>query len=149
METIRNMYEHLHWSNTRILETLQNMESENEQINRLFSHILLAEQVWLTRLKGSDSSNLPIWADVSLESCVELANQNNQNYKNFLSRLIDPALEQIVSYRNSKGVEFNNSIRDILTHVALHGQYHRGQINQLLRANDIEPVILDYIIFRR
>jgi len=149
METIRNMYEHLHWSNTRILETLQNMESENEQINRLFSHILLAEQVWLTRLKGSDSSNLPIWADVSLESCAELANQNNQNYKNFLSRLIDPALEQIVSYRNSKGIEFNNSVRDILTHVALHGQYHRGQINQLLRANDIEPVILDYIIFRR
>ena len=149
METIRNMFEHLQWSTQRILETLQNMERKNEQINRLFSHILLAEQVWFTRLKGSDSSNLPIWADVSIESCVELANRNNQNFKEFLSSLIDPALEQIVSYRNSKGVEFNNSVRDILTHVALHGQYHRGQINQLLRANETDPVILDYIIFKR
>ncbi|WP_026567572.1 DinB family protein [Bacillus sp. UNC41MFS5] len=149
METIRNMFEHLQWSNQRILETLQNMERKNEQINRLFSHILLAEQVWFTRLNGSDSSNLPIWADVSIESCVELANRNNQNFKEFLSGLTNPALEQIVSYRNSKGIEFKNSVRDILTHVALHGQYHRGQINQLLRANDTEPVILDYIIFRR
>ncbi|MEH7085782.1 DinB family protein [Neobacillus drentensis] len=149
METIRNMFEHLHWSNQRILETLQNTESENEQINRLFSHILLAEQVWLTRLKGSDSSNLPIWAEVSLKACAEMANRNNQYFKKFLSSLTDPALEQIVTYRNSKGIEFNNSVRDILTHVALHGQYHRGQINQLLRANGSEPVILDYIIFKR
>ncbi|PFP30569.1 damage-inducible protein DinB [Bacillus sp. AFS073361] len=149
MKTIRNMFEHLHWSNQRILETLQNMKGENEQINRLFAHILLAEQVWLTRLTGSDSSNLPIWADVSIESCVELANRNNQNFKEFLSGLTDSGLEQIVSYRNSKGIEFKNSVRDILTHVALHGQYHRGQINQLLRANDTEPVILDYIVFRR
>ncbi|WP_144548290.1 DinB family protein [Bacillus sp. X1(2014)] len=149
METIRNMFEHLHWSNQRILETLQKMEGENEQINRLFSHILLTEQVWLTRLKGSDSSNLPIWAEVSLEACAVMANRNNQNFKEFLSSITDPALEQIVSYRNSQGIEFKNSVRDILTHVALHGQYHRGQINQLLRANDTEPVILDYIIYRR
>lgn len=149
METIRNMYEHLLWSNQRILETLQNMDKKNEQVINLFSHILLAEQVWLTRLKGLDSSNLPIWAEVSLESCAELANRNNQNFKKFLSGLTNPAIEQIVSYRNSKGIEFKNSVRDILTHVALHGQYHRGQINQLLRANDTEPVILDYITFRR
>ncbi|MCM3115500.1 DinB family protein [Neobacillus sp. MER 74] len=149
MKTIRNMFEHLHWSNQRILETLQNMKGENEQINRLFAHILLAEQVWLTRLTGSNSSNLPIWADVSIESCVELANRNNQNFKEFLLGLTDSGLEQIVSYRNSKGIEFKNSVRDILTHVALHGQYHRGQINQLLRANNTEPVILDYIVFRR
>ncbi len=149
METIRNMFEHLNWANQRILEILKNMEGKNEQVNNLFSHILLAEHVWFTRLKGSDSSKLPIWAEVSLEACAELVNQNNQNFKEFLSGLSNPTLEQIVSYRNSKGQEFNNSVRDILTHVALHGQYHRGQINLLLRANEIEPVSVDFITFRR
>ncbi|MBV7505386.1 damage-inducible protein DinB [Bacillus sp. sid0103] len=149
METIRNMYEHLNWSNQRILETLENMEGENKQVTNLFSHILLAEQVWFTRLIGSDSSNLPIWAEVHLETCSELANRNNQNFKGFLTGLTNPALEKIVSYRNSKGIEFNNSVRDILTHVALHGQYHRGQINLLLRANDTEPVNVDFITFKR
>jgi uncharacterized damage-inducible protein DinB len=149
VETIRNMFEHLNWANQRILETLQKNEGENKQVNNLFSHILLTEHMWFTRLIGSDSSKIPIWAEVSLGASTEMVNQNNLNFKEFLSGLSIPALDQIVSYRNSKGNEFNNSVRDILTHVALHGQYHRGQINLLLRANEIEPVNVDFITFRR
>jgi uncharacterized damage-inducible protein DinB len=149
VKTIQNMFEHLHWANQRILETLKSIEGENKQAIILFSHILLAEQVWFTRLKGLDSSKLPIWAEVSLETCVKLANQNNQNFKEYLTGLSSSDLEQTVSYRNSKGIEFKNSVRDILTHAALHGQYHRGQINQLLRINDFEPVNVDFITFRR
>lgn len=149
MGTIKNMFEHLHWANQRILETLKNIEGENKQVNNLFSHILLAEHVWFTRLKEIDSSKLPIWAEVSLEVCAELVNQNNQNFNELLSSLSKSALSQIVSYRNSTGKEFNNSVREILTHVGLHGQYHRGQINLLLRSNEIEPVNVDFITFRR
>jgi uncharacterized damage-inducible protein DinB len=149
MDTIKNMFEHLHWANQRILETLKNIEGENKQVNNLFSHILLAEHVWFTRLKGIDSSKLSIWAEVSLEVCAELVNRNNQNFNELLSSLSNSALNQIVSYRNSAGKEFNNTVRDILTHVGLHGQYHRGQINLLLRANEIEPVNVDFITFRR
>jgi uncharacterized damage-inducible protein DinB len=148
METIQSMFQHLHWANLRILETLQNGE-ENKQAHNLFSHILHAENVWITRLKGADSSHLPIWSEVSLESCAEMVNQNNQNYGEFLSRLSNNDPDQLVYYKNSKGTEFHNSIRDILTHVALHGQYHRGQINQLLRAADKEPISVDYIMFKR
>jgi uncharacterized damage-inducible protein DinB len=149
VETIQKMYEHLHWANQQILGTLQNMEDENNRAMNLFSHILFAEQVWFTRLKGSDSSQLPIWADVSLEVCAVMVKQNDHNFNGYLSGLANSTLEQIVFYRNSKGKEFKNSIRDILTHVALHGQYHRGQINQLLRASEIEPVNVDFITFRR
>lgn len=105
--------------------------------------------MWFTRLNGSDSSKLPIWEEVSLVACAELVSKNNQTFKEFLSSLSTPSLERIVSYRNSKGKEFKNSVRDILTHVALRGQYHRGQINLLLSANEIEPVNVDFITFRR
>jgi uncharacterized damage-inducible protein DinB len=148
LETIRFMFKHLHWANQRILETLQNGDVNN-QANSLYSHILHAENVWFTRLKGTDSSHLPIWAEVSLESCVEMVNQNHHNYDEFLSTLSNKDLDRSVSYKNSKGTEFHNTIREILTHVALHGQYHRGQINQLLRAADLEPINVDYITFRR
>jgi uncharacterized damage-inducible protein DinB len=148
LETITSIFKHLHWANQRILETLQNDEENNQAVN-LFSHILHAENVWFTRLKGADSSHLPIWAEVSLESCVEMVHENNQNYTAFLSNLTNLNLNQLVFYKNSKGTEFHNSFRDILTHVALHGQYHRGQINQLLRATDLKPISVDYITFRR
>jgi uncharacterized damage-inducible protein DinB len=149
LETIQSMFKHVHWGNQRILETLQNGPVENKQVKNLFSHILHAENVWFTRLMGADSSHLPIWAEVSLESCVEMVNQNNHNYAEFLSNLSKTDLDQAVSYKNSKGTVFQNTIREILTHVALHGQYHRGQINQLLRIADLEPINVDFITFKR
>ncbi|MCM3691441.1 DinB family protein [Neobacillus niacini] len=143
------MFKHLHWANQRILETLQNAAQENKQANKLFSHILHAENVWFTRLKGIDSSQLPIWEEDSLDKCVEMVKQNNHNFTGLLSNLSADKLEQQVFYKNSKGTEFHNTIREILTHVALHGQYHRGQINQLLRIADLEPINVDFITFKR
>jgi uncharacterized damage-inducible protein DinB len=149
LETIQSMFKHVHWANQRILETLQTGAGENKQANNLFSHLLHAEIVWFTRLIGADSSHLPIWADVSLESCVEMVNLNYHNYAKLLSTLSNTDLNRVVTYKNSKGTEFHNTIREILTHVALHGQYHRGQINQLLRITGLEPINVDFITFKR
>ncbi|KOO49095.1 DinB family protein [Viridibacillus arvi] len=149
MKTIQKMYEHLNWANQRILETLQSIGDENQDVFRLFSHILLAEKVWITRLQGLDSSRLPIWSDVDIEVCTELVIQNEESLTTFLTNLANTDLDKLISYTNSKGKEFKNSVRDVLTHIALHGQYHRGQINSRLRAEGIEPVNIDFITFVR
>jgi uncharacterized damage-inducible protein DinB len=143
------MYEHLNWANQHILETLQSVEDENQGVIRLFSHILLAEKVWITRLQGLDSSRLPIWSEVDIEVCANLVMQNKESFTTFFTNLSNTDLDKLISYTNSKGKEFKNSVRDILTHVALHGQYHRGQINSRLRADDFEPVNIDFITFVR
>ncbi|RUL50468.1 DinB family protein [Lysinibacillus antri] len=144
MKTIQKMYDHLHWANQRILEALES--SKDEEVIRLFSHILFAEKVWLTRLQGVDSSHLPIWSDIGLEGCAELVKQNEEGLTTFLK---EANLDKIICYKNSKGTQFENSVRDVLTHVALHGQYHRGQINSRLRASGSEPVNVDFITFVR
>ena len=143
------MYEHLNWANQRILETLQDIEEENHEIIRLFSHILLAENVWITRLQGLDSSRLPIWLEMDMEACTELIRRNEKSFTTFLTNLAAADLDKLITYTNSKGTEFENSVRDILTHIALHGQYHRGQINSRLRLDGIEPVNIDFITFVR
>ena len=143
------MYDHLNWANQRILETLQSIEDENQEVNRLFSHILFGERIWITRLQGLDSSRLPIWLDVDIEACAELVMKNEESFTTFLTNLVNADLDKLIFYTNSKGTEFKNSVRDILTHVALHGQYHRGQINSRLRADGIEPVNIDFITFLR
>jgi uncharacterized damage-inducible protein DinB len=143
------MVEHLNWANQRILETLQHVETDNQQVKNLFSHILYAEHVWVTRLKGMDSSQLPIWSEGDLALCAKLIKQNEENYKTLFTEIEETDLDHLISYTNSKGQEFKTSMRDILTHVALHGQYHRGQINTRLRADGIEPVNTDFITFVR
>jgi len=54
-----------------------------------------------------------------------------------------------VTYTNSAKREFSTALGDILVHVALHGQYHRGKVNLLLRENGLEPVPADFIAFVR
>ena len=143
------MYEHLNWANQCILKTLQSIEDENQEVNRLFSHILFAEKVWITRLRGLDSSRLPIWLEVDMKVCAKLVMQNEESLTAILTNLANSDLDKLIFYTNSKGTEFKNSVRDILTHIALHGQYHRGQINSRLRADGIEPVNIDFITFLR
>ncbi|MDQ0092001.1 putative damage-inducible protein DinB [Paenibacillus anaericanus] len=146
MQTIQKMFEHLHWANQRMLETLQNVETQYQQV-RLFSHILNAEQVWATRLRGMDSSQLPIWSDSDMAYCAQLSKQNEESFAAVFAELTPSDLDNLITYTNSKGEEITLYIRDILIHVALHGQYHRGQINSRLRADGIEPVVTDYHIF--
>ncbi|MCM3727321.1 damage-inducible protein DinB [Neobacillus cucumis] len=146
METIIKMYQHLDWANLRILETLKTMGDHNSEAKRLFSHILLAEEVWLLRIKGLDSNPQEIWTELSLEKCSNLLAKNKQGFSELLGGLSET---DIIVYKNSTGKKFSTAVQDILTHVALHGQYHRGQINRLLREEGFEPVNLDYITFVR
>ena len=146
METVRGMYEHLIWANKRMLHHLEYLGVE--EIN-LFSHVLFAEKVWFTRLKGNSSSHLPIWKNVTVEDCKELLKQNEAEINAFFTSLTNSGLQKKVVYQNSQGDEFQESVRDILTQVALHGQYHRGQMNQKLRLNGLEPVNVDFIMFSR
>ena len=141
------MYDHVNWANQRILETLQSIEGGNQEVNRLFSHILFGERIWFARLQGMDSSQLPVWLDVDIEICAELVMRNEVSFKEYLTDLVEADIDKLIFYTNSKGTEFKESARDILTHVALHGQYHRGQINSKLRATGFEPVNVDFIKF--
>jgi len=149
MKTIKKMFEHLHWANLRILETLKTSGNQDHQAKQLFSHILIAEEVWLNRMKGLPSGPQALWTELSIEECSKLAEANYKNFTEFLTGLSDEKSEDIISYKNSTGKEFSTSIADILTHVALHGQYHRGQINRRLRQKKLEPINIDYITYVR
>jgi len=149
MQTLKQMYAHLHWANQQIFETLQKHENVPPQVLDLFSHILFSEKIWITRLQGGDTSQMPIWSPVSLDVCIALVKQNKESFTSILQSLTQERYNQTLSYTNSKGITFTNSVQEILTHVALHGQYHRGQINTRLRMEGLEPMNTDFITFVR
>lgn len=149
MKVIEKMLEHMDWANKQVLHYLMKNDVTEPEILKIFAHILLAEKVWITRLQRKDSNQLAIWSDLDLSSCSSLLEENKRSYRYFLSFFSDSDLDQNISYKNSKGEKYNSSIREILTHVALHGQYHRGQINKMLRQYQLEPLSLDYIFYSR
>ncbi len=149
MQTIRRMMDHLYWANKELLKGLRELPNERGEIGRLFRHILIAELVWATRLEGGSSAHLTLWEESDIASLEQLARDNEQRYKRYIDGLAESDLDCTFEYANQSGVKFRSSIRDILIHVALHDQYHRGQINAALRRQAGSPVALDYILFSR
>ena len=54
---------------------------------------------------------------------------------------------KVVTYHNTAGEAFQNSISEILQQVVNHGTYHRGNITTMLRHLGHKGLITDYIAF--
>ncbi|MBB6637467.1 DinB family protein [Cohnella thailandensis] len=150
MQTIRRMMEHLYWADRRIMEALDENGTKDKDILKLVRHVAVAEQVWLSRLEGKGSSQYALWEEEDdVGTLKTMFEENERRYRNYIDRLEENRLDDIVEYANQSGVPFRTSVRDILSQVLLHGQYHRGQINRALRQDSAEPVQVDFITFAR
>jgi uncharacterized damage-inducible protein DinB len=90
-----------------------------------------------------------VWPEFSVAKSRDLAARHADLFERLLVDNDDAALARLVDYRNSAGRAFKNSVGDIVTHVAMHGSHHRGQIARLLRQAGQEPPYTDYIQFAR
>ncbi len=137
---------HSSWADDLILRALRDAPVSDPEVLRLFNHVIAAEHLWLSRIRGS-AARVAVWPALSLDDLAALARENADGFRELLGDA--GGLNRIVRYRNSAGREFDNTVRDILVHVALHGHYHRGQIATRMRAAGRTPLYTDYIGWAR
>ncbi len=137
------------WANDLLIHSLRSQEINDESVLKLLSHIVHSESVWMMRLKGEDYSNKNFWKVLSLTECNRLSQENSKRYSDYLKEKSDNDLERLITYKNSEGIEYSNSIEDILFHIFYHSGYHRGQIAKEVRNLGKEPVYTDYIEYIR
>ena len=113
----------------------------------LFAHIAATEHLWYSRIRGAPTE-LAVWPDITVEESRAIAERHAKLFEEIVAGGGD-VLDGLVSYRNSAGRDFRNSVRDIVIHVTMHGSYHRGQIARLVRASGGGPPYTDYIQYRR
>lgn len=145
---LHRLFDHLFWADQRVVDRLREARVPVDPALRLLAHLLAAEQVWLARLQKRGDA-LEIWPGLPLERCASLAAENRFAYARYLRGLSPHDLPRVVAYHNSQGAAQHTPVLDILTHVAMHGSYHRGQIAMSLRAAGGEPVNTDYITWVR
>ena len=71
--------------------------------------------------KGSKNELIETWKEISA------------GYQKFIAAMSEDQFQQILNYKNSKGIEFNQPIYQLLAHVFNHATYHRGQVVTMLR----------------
>jgi uncharacterized damage-inducible protein DinB len=144
----RKLYQHVSWADARVLQSLRAAHAVLKKDLDLYSHILGCEHVWLSRIKGT-TAQVAVWPSLTLDEAERLASQNIAAFNEVISELTEEGRETPVTYRNSAGEQFTSTLEDILTHVSLHGAYHRGQIAASIRAAGDVPSPTDYIAFAR
>lgn len=144
-----HLYKYNRWANERILELFNKQPDLPEKSVKLYAHLLSSERVWLLRLRGEDTSQIGIWPEINRKDWGKFSNENFEAYYEYIENLPEKNLESHITYRNSKGLEFKAVILDILTHVPMHGVYHRGQIAITLRQAGVAPISTDFITFVR
>jgi uncharacterized damage-inducible protein DinB len=145
-DLLEELFEHNWWANDALTAELRKTPPDPETL-RLFAHVVAAEHLWLSRIDLSPP-RVTVWPSLTLEEIATLEAENRLRLRQLLRRP-DDARARSIQYRNSAGREFDNTVADILTHVALHGHYHRGQIARAMRGAGREPVYTDYIGFVR
>jgi uncharacterized damage-inducible protein DinB len=147
LDYFKKLFAYDNWATSRSLKFLR--DYPNPEALTALSHVLLAQKIWLLRLHDQRSSSVPTYADQPLEICEAMANEIKKGYGEFLDGIKENDLARLITYRNTKDVEFQTSIRDILMHVAFHSVYHRGQVASFVRGAGGEPLNTDYITFTR
>ena len=70
---------------------------------------------------------------------------NREALRSLLGAKEVPTRASVVMAHNTKGERWTNTVADVLTHVALHSSYHRGQIATLLGRAGEAAAVSDYI----
>jgi uncharacterized damage-inducible protein DinB len=150
METIDHilhLFEYDDWANRRTIEAIE--AAYSERARQILAHILITKQEYFDRLTGKDSTGFDFWPDINLDACRELAHTTNEKYKRLLDSARDSLLERVAAYKTSEGLPYENTYRELLTHILFHSSIHRGNIVLKMREEGHEPPKIDYILFLR
>jgi uncharacterized damage-inducible protein DinB len=146
LTSIRRLWAHSIWADGLLFDALSGAYGHPAWAE--YTHILGAEETWLSRLEKR-AARAAVWPELNIDEAVKLRESVMAGFEKYLNTLDERSLDEAIEYTNSAGKTFQTAQFDILLHVALHGQYHRGKINVLLRQSGAEPVLVDYIGYVR
>jgi uncharacterized damage-inducible protein DinB len=128
------------WANREEVARLRDVGAPPAAV-RLLAHIIAAQSLWLARLRGQPPT-MAVWPELTLDQCSSELEILRDGWRDFLRGV---ELDSKIEYRNSKGEPWSSSVDDVLTHVLMHGAYHRGQIATVVRQGGDVPAYTDYI----
>jgi uncharacterized damage-inducible protein DinB len=144
LDDFRRGFAYDEWANQEVLVSFHAAGTPPTRSLTLLAHILGTEYVWYSRLI-SKVSPFAVWPQLTIENCEQHAIALKRIWDDYLEGMTPDDLEQSISYKNTKGESFINSVADVLMHVIMHSAYHRGQIAADMRAHGHTPAYTDFI----
>ncbi len=145
---VRRLIGYDKWANQRTLDSIRSTDPLPARARLWFPHIVGVQREWLARLQGERSS-VAIWPEWTIDETKTQLETLYAFWFAYLDATPAPDIRAEISYQNSRGDSYTNTIADIVQHVLLHSHYHRGQIAAEIRAANSTPAISDFIFALR
>ena len=158
LSTLRSLLAYTMWADRQVLESLAGLPPEDltrdtgssfGTLLGTMSHILGAEQVWLSRLVGAPLERLPSERDFTdLPSLAGGFVDFWPQLEVFLASLSESQLLSPFSWVNFKGESHQAPFHQVIVHFANHSTYHRGQVASMMRQLGHRPPGTDLVYWR-
>ena len=154
LELVTHLYEYNEWANDRLLGVASGLSADELSTGRgasfgsildSFVHVVRAQVFWLQRWKAGDAPGQTLGdeAEISLAIVRAAFDESHAGMRQFVDGLTGEQLEGPLNYRDRRG-EWSRPLWQLMTHVANHGTYHRGEIAMMLTGVDHSPGDLDF-----
>ena len=136
LETIRDLYHHQEWADATHWKAILGSDTarQDADLKARLVHLHGAQQVWLGRWQGVSLPFPKAEDHASMEDTYHFAQACHAALRAFLSLQQDADLARSVIYTTLAGEAFTQPLGELMLHVAMHSQYHRGQTATRMRA---------------
>ena len=145
------------WANSRLRNSLKYQNEEFFYIETpygllgdIVAHLFEAINLWINRIEKLEPSNY-IRRLNDFESINQLFSEwesADKRLEEFITKIKQKnTIQERISYKTSKGKQFESSISEILFHISHHGYQHRSQLAMLLRLQKKAPMAPMDVIF--
>ncbi|WP_215223901.1 DinB family protein [Echinicola shivajiensis] len=142
----KELFEYSHHFNQKLSDIfIDQPDKISEKAVKVFNHLLNAHQIWNNRIKP-EQPTFGVW---ELHNTKDLKRIDKINHEQTLQILDNMDLNASCTYKNTKGEIFESSVQNICFHIINHSTYHRGQIATEFRLYGLEPLVTDYILYKR
>jgi uncharacterized damage-inducible protein DinB len=142
--TLERVFSYKAKANEEILAAMRQFDDASpakEIAIRVLNHTYTVDRIFAANLRQAEhgyTSPNPGMAP-SLEELSAAIKTSDQWYLDYVSRLDQAQLAERIDFTFTDGEPGRMSREEILMHVTVHGEYHRGQISLIMMQNSITP----------
>jgi uncharacterized damage-inducible protein DinB len=135
------------WANARTLAAVRAAGDADGRLTAILAHVTATQEVWLDRVAPEYPEPESLWPGFGLDECAERLEASSAAWVGLAERAPVERFYESITYTRSGGERRENTLRDIIAHVTMHGVHHRSVIGQMLAARGAEPPANDFILY--
>lgn len=143
---LQKLHDYHAWANNDLFDKLGTLDQELHKAElhtalRLINHYYVVARIFAAHLTGAPHGYTSDNTDETptLDDLRDAVTSSDQWYRDYLRTVSSENLAESIRFTFTDGDKGYMTREEMLTHVALHGGYHRGEVGRVLWQLSITP----------